>query len=728
MNIEHNNSVDTTKIQNVILIDQSIPDYKTFVDGVNSNTFHIVYNNNTKWNDLLNILNSKFINGINRLALAFIGAPEVIFIDNKSFFDVNNKEKIINLLNKFNIKNIDYLGCNTLNYDEWKIYYNEIELKTNVIVGASDDKTGKLKYGGDWEMETTNENIKEKYFNSEIENYSYLLDLGSQSLVLFDDGTVYSTGSNWDGELGLGTSGNGTNQSTLTAMINMPSGKTAIQIACGNYHSLVLFDDGTVYSTGYNYNGALGLGNETDQSTLTAMINMPSGKTAIQIACGGYHSLVLFDDGTVYGTGNNGNGELGLGTSGYGTNKTTLIEMILPLGKTATQIACGNNHSVVLFDDGTVYSTGFNMYGELGLGTSGYGTNKTTLTAMINMPSGKTAIQIACGYNHSVVLFDDGTVYSTGYNYNGALGLGTSGYGTNKTTLTAMINMPSGKTATQIACGNYHSVVLFDDGTVYSTGYNTYGQLGLGTSGNGTNQSTLTAMINMPSGKTATQIACGGYHSKVLFSDGTVYSTGSNYSGQLGLGTSGNGTDQQILTAMILPSGKTAIQITNLILTEELPSGTVCFTGETMIMTDQGEKMIKNINKNIHTIKNEKIKAVTKIISKENNLVCIEKDALEENVPSKKTRISKHHKIQEKNGKMYKALEYLNKNEKIYKVDYNGEVLYNILLEEHSKIMVNNMICETLHPENKIAKLYLELEKLDEKKQKELIKRYNSMK
>ena len=51
----------------------------------------------------------------------------------------------------------------------------------------------------------------------------------------------------------------------------------------------------------------------------------------------------------------------------------------------------------------------------------------------------------------------------------------------------------------------------------------------------------------------------------------------------------------------------------------------------------------------------------------------------------------------------YKFLDY---NENVYKVNYTGEILYNVLMEGHEKINVNNIVCETLHPKNIIAKLY----------------------
>ena len=82
--------------------------------------------------------------------------------------------------------------------------------------------------------------------------------------------------------------------------------------------------------------------------------------------------------------------------------------------------------------------------------------------------------------------------------------------------------------------------------------------------------------------------------------------------------------------------------------------------------------------------------------------------------------ISKDHLVFYK-GKMMKAKNLIYLSENVKKIKYSGEVLYNILLETHDKMMVNNMICETLHPDNVIAQLYRALPNLNEEEQQELI-------
>jgi hypothetical protein len=153
----------------------------------------------------------------------------------------------------------------------------------------------------------------------------------------------------------------------------------------------------------------------------------------------------------------------------------------------------------------------------------------------------------------------------------------------------------------------------------------------------------------------------------------------------------------------------------------------ICFPAGTPIVTNQGIIAINKINPDIHTIRNKKIVAITKTVSPDKYLVKFEKDALSANLPSEATTMTQNHMLFYK-GKMIKAKEFLKThNESVSKVPYNGQVLYNVLMEEHDKMVVNNLICETLHPENYVAKMYQAFKVLTPKQRVELIKHVNKV-
>jgi len=134
-------------------------------------------------------------------------------------------------------------------------------------------------------------------------------------------------------------------------------------------------------------------------------------------------------------------------------------------------------------------------------------------------------------------------------------------------------------------------------------------------------------------------------------------------------------------------------------------AASVCFPAKTPITTDQGVFNIENINPDIHTIDNKKIIAISRTISPEKHLVCIEQNALGQNCPSKRTIMSLMHGVYI-NNKLVRAKDLV-KRKGIYRIPYNKEILYNVVMEQHNKMGVNNMICETMNPNTSISKIYM---------------------
>ena len=186
---------------------------------------------------------------------------------------------------------------------------------------------------------------------------------------------------------------------------------------------------------------------------------------------------------------------------------------------------------------------------------------------------------------------------------------------------------------------------------------------------------------------------------------------GANIGGGGGGGGSGSGSDNINFTSF---GGNGGNGIIILYVTESLvnvgSSGgetilSSCFPEKTPINCDQGIIDIDKIIPKYHTIQGKQILSITKSIYELDTIVCIEKDAFYKNVPSKNTLMTYDHKVFY-NGKMIEAKKLVDLNDKIYVKKNKSKFVYNVLLEKYDKMLVNNLIVDTLHPESKIAKYY----------------------
>ncbi|WP_018395864.1 PKD domain-containing protein [Bacillus sp. 37MA] len=358
--------------------------------------------------------------------------------------------------------------------------------------------------------------------------------LGSEhTSVILENGEVWSTGYNINGQLGNGTK----TYSNVPVKMSLPVGRSAVSIAAGMNHTSVLLDNGEVWNVGDNFDGQLGDGTKTDRSIPTKM-SLPAGRSAVSIAAGREQTSVILDNGEVWGAGKNGNGQLGNGAT---SNSSVPVRMILPSGRTATMITIGTNSTSVILDNGEVWGVGYNLHGQLGNGTT---TNSLVLVKM-KLPVDRHAVSIAAGGGSFMsVLLDNGEVWNIGDNIYGQIGIGSSLASIKD--LTKMI-LPVGRHAVSIAAGIYQTNVTLDNGEVWSAGYNYTGALGDGTNTN----AKVAVKMKLPAGRSAVSATGGFNRTSVTLDNGEVWSTGHNTTGQLGNGTT---TDSKVPVKMTLPS------------------------------------------------------------------------------------------------------------------------------------------------------------------------------
>ncbi len=268
---------------------------------------------------------------------------------------------------------------------------------------------------------------------------------------------------------------------------------------------------GIALSWGDGSYGGLGDGTPVSRSAPGEVAGLTN---VVAVSAGQQFSLALLSDGTVWAWGRNDNGQLGDGTI---TDRSSAVLVAGLSGVTA--VSAGTYHSVARRSDGTVWAWGNNAYGQVGDGTV------TTRVSPVQVSglSGVSAV-VAGGY-HSVARKSDGTVWAWGNNSSGQVGDATT------TTRPSPVQVSGLSGVTAVSAGGSHSVARQSNGTVSAWGYNVDGELGDGTT---TNRSSPVQVSGL-SGVTA--VSAGRFHNVARRSDGTVWAWGYNAIGQLGDGT-----------------------------------------------------------------------------------------------------------------------------------------------------------------------------------------------
>lgn len=232
--------------------------------------------------------------------------------------------------------------------------------------------------------------------------------------------------------------------------------------------------------------------------------------------------VFLANDGTIWNWGSNFNNQLGSGIVSY---DSPVPVQAVGLSGTFTKFADGFNYTLALKSDGTVWAWGANHYGMLGDGTN---TARTTPVQVLGLTD---ITDIDAGEYHSIALKNDGTVWTWGYNSYGQIG--DSSY-SNRYTPAAVSGI---STAQQISASRYSSHVRLANGTVWGWGRNNYGQLGnnsIGTSTSPVQAIGLTDVAQIVDFNSA--YTEHGSHMLAVKNDGTVWAWGRNEYGQLGVG------------------------------------------------------------------------------------------------------------------------------------------------------------------------------------------------
>jgi alpha-tubulin suppressor-like RCC1 family protein len=277
---------------------------------------------------------------------------------------------------------------------------------------------------------------------------------------------------------------------------------------------------------GANKDGELGNGNTTDATKAVKVKGLSNSIEAV--SNGGVYNCALVHNGGARCWGYNGYGQLGNGTTT--SSSTPVAVQGLPIN--LARIGTGFDHACALLTDGTVQCWGRNNHGQLGNGSTSDSSTPVAVTGLTGVA------QIAVGDAATCALTNAGSVQCWGANAVGQLGNGS-------TTDSSVPVQVSGLTGGVVAIASSDSAVcaaLFT-GQVDCWGDNLRGELGTGSVGSPAMSDTPVTVGGFTSNGSISISAGFGATSCALSSSQQAYCWGDNFSGQLGDGTSGNGTD-----------------------------------------------------------------------------------------------------------------------------------------------------------------------------------------
>lgn len=284
------------------------------------------------------------------------------------------------------------------------------------------------------------------------------------------------------------------------------------KVAAGDFHSLGIRADGTVWGWGSNAYSELGATGFPNTATPR---QVPGLSNVISVAASTNTSYAVTADGKLYAWGSNFSGEVGIGSP------LIIIETptVNPILDCVVEISAFSSSVMAILADGTVWTWGHNQDGVLGLGFAG----GPSIRSPQQVPGITDAVSGNVGQLHMHVVRADGTVLGWGQNLSGSVGDGTT---MNRHSPVSVINLNNVRS---VAGKGWHTIALRNDGTVWGWGPNSSGQLGTGTLSNAV--STPVQVSGMTS---VTHVGATLYTSAFLRNDGTVWVTGSNYAGGLG--------------------------------------------------------------------------------------------------------------------------------------------------------------------------------------------------
>ena len=330
----------------------------------------------------------------------------------------------------------------------------------------------------------------------------------------FRQPALWVMGSNAYGQLGINVYGGNRN----TPVTTFVGGTTWKQVSCGREHTAAIKTDGSLWVWGYNNQAQLGT-NDTASKSIPST-TFAGGMNWKSVSCGFFHTAAIKTDGTLWTWGSNGSGRIGVNDNNDGSARQTPVTTFAG-GNNWKSVECGSIAMAAIKTDGSLWTWGGNAYAQLGINQG----NVTIRTPVTTFAGGNDWKQVSVGAIHVSAIKTDGTLWTWGNNGAGRLGIDQGDVNIS----TPVTTFAGGNNWKQVSAGGGHTGAIKTDGSLWTWGLGTSGQLG-----NFVTTDRSTPVTTFVGGNNWKSVASGNENTGAIKTDGSLWTWGLGTSGELG--------------------------------------------------------------------------------------------------------------------------------------------------------------------------------------------------